>query len=152
MKILDVLTPEAIIPSLSATDKRGVIEEMTAAVAKLANVSQEEMVRVLMERERLGSTGIGSGIAIPHGKMKSIDSLLVGFARSLQGVDFDAIDGKPSRLFFLLIAPENSADTHLRMLARISRLLKDTSLRQRLLSASDRQEIYEVIAGEDNEF
>ncbi|MCK4390743.1 MAG: PTS sugar transporter subunit IIA [Desulfobacterales bacterium] len=152
MKILDTLREEAIISELNATDKKEVLEELTGPVAKASGVSQEEMVRVLLERERLGSTGIGGGIAIPHGKLKSLDSLLVGFGRSLEGVDFEAIDGKPAHLFFLLMAPENSTGAHLRMLARISRLLKDSTFRQRLMSAGDRVELYMVIANEDHEF
>jgi len=152
MKILDVLKKEAIISELNSTDKKGTLEELTSPVAKASEVSHEEMVRVLLEREHLGSTGIGGGIAIPHGKLKSLDSLLVGFGRSHKGVDFEAIDGKPAHLFFLLMAPENSTGAHLQMLARISRLLKDSTFRQRLMTAADRHEIYTVIASEDNEF
>ncbi|UCD87696.1 MAG: PTS sugar transporter subunit IIA [Desulfobacterales bacterium] len=152
MRILDILKEETIISELHATDKKGVLEELTAPVAQTSGVNQEEMVRVLMERERLGSTGIGDGIAIPHGKLKSLESLLVGFGRSHKGVDFEAIDGKPAHLFFLLMAPENSTGAHLRMLARISRLLKDSSFRQRLMTAADRRKLYMVIADEDNEF
>jgi PTS system nitrogen regulatory IIA component len=152
MRILDTLKETAIIPELSATDKKGVLEELTGPVAEESGVDQEQMVRVLLERERLGSTGIGEGIAIPHGKLKSLDTLLVGFGRSLKGVDFEAIDGKPAHLFFLLMAPENSSGTHLRMLARISRLLKDGTFRQRLMTAADRRGLYTVIADEDHEF
>jgi PTS system nitrogen regulatory IIA component len=152
MRILDTLKEEAIIPELNATDKRGVLENLTDPVAKASGVSQEEMVRVLLERERLGSTGIGGGIAIPHGKLKSLESLLVGFGRSLKGVDFEAMDGKPAHLFFLLLAPENSTGAHLQMLARISRLLKDSSFKERLMTAADRHELFMVIANEDHEF
>lgn len=152
MRILDTLKEEAIIPELSATDKRGVLENLTDPVAKASGVSQEEIVRVLLERERLGSTGIGGGIAIPHGKLKSLESLLVGFGRSLKGVEFEAIDGKPAHLFFLLLAPENSTGAHLQMLARISRLLKDSTFKQRLMTAADRHELFMVIANEDHEF
>jgi len=152
MKILDILKEKAIISELNATDKKGALEELTRPVAKASGVNHEEMVRVLLERERLGSTGIGGGIAIPHGKLKSLDSLLVGFGRSHKGVDFEAIDGKPAHLFFLLMAPENSTGAHLQMLARISRLLKDSTFRQRLMTAGDRHEIYMAIASEDHEF
>jgi PTS system nitrogen regulatory IIA component len=152
MKILDVLQEESIISELRATDKKGVLEELTAPVAKASGINQEEMVRVLLERERLGSTGVGDGIAIPHGKLKSLESLLVGFGRSHKGVDFEAIDGKPAYLFFLLMAPENSTGAHLRMLARISRLLKDSSFRERLMTAADRHKLYIAIADEDHEF
>ena len=152
MKILDILQEEAIIPELTATDKKGVLLELAAPVAEASGVAQDEMVRVLLERERLGSTGVGSGIAIPHGKLKSLNALLVGFGRSHQGVEFDAIDGKPAHIFFLLMAPEDSTGAHLRMLARISRLLKDSSLRQRLMDAADSREIYTLIENEDHDF
>ncbi len=152
MKILDTLKEEAIISELDATDKKGVLERLAGPVAKAAGVDHKEMVRVLLERERLGSTGIGGGIAIPHGKSKLLESLLVGFGRSHKGIDFEAIDGKPAHLFFLLMAPEDSTDVHLRMLARISRLLKDITFRQRLMDAADRREIYTVIANADHEF
>ncbi|MEE9567260.1 MAG: PTS sugar transporter subunit IIA [Desulfobacteria bacterium] len=152
MRILDTLKEEAVISELDAADKKGVLEKLTGPVAKASGVNQEEMVRVLLERERLGSTGIGGGIAIPHGKLKSLKSLLVGFGRSRKGVDFEAIDGKPAHLFFLLMAPENSTGDHLRMLARISRLLKDSTFKQRLMTAADRRELYMVIENEDHEF
>jgi PTS system nitrogen regulatory IIA component len=152
MKILDSLKEESIISELNATDKKGVLEKLTDPVAKASGVNQEEMIRVLLERERLGSTGIGGGIAIPHGKLKSLESLLVGFGRSHKGVDFEALDGKPAHLFFLLVAPENSTGAHLRMLARISRLLKDSTFKQRLMTAVDRRDLYTVIANEDHEF
>jgi PTS system nitrogen regulatory IIA component len=152
MRILNSLEKEAIISELDATDKKGVLEKLTGPVAKASGVNQEEMVRVLLERERLGSTGIGGGIAIPHGKLKSLKSLLVGFGRSRKGVDFEAIDGKPAHLFFLLMAPENSTGAHLQMLARISRLLKDSTFKQRLMTAADQRELYMVIENEDHEF
>ena len=152
MRILDTLKEETIVPELTATDKKGVLEELVAPVAKVSGFNQEEMVRVLLERERLGSTGIGGGIAIPHGKLKSLDSFLVNFGRSLKGVDFEAIDGKPAHLLFLLMAPENPTSAHLQMLARISRLLKDSTFKQRLMTAADRRELYTVIANEDREF
>lgn len=152
MRIIDSLKEESIISELNTTDKKGVLEKLTGPVAKASGVNQQEMIRVLLERERLGSTGIGGGIAIPHGKLKSLDSLLVGFGRSRKGVEFEALDGKPTHLFFLLMAPENSTGAHLRMLARISRLLKDSTFKQRLMTAADRHELYVVIANEDHEF
>ena len=147
---MDILREESIISELNATDKKGVLEELTGPVAEASGVDREEMVRVLLERERLGSTGIGDGIAIPHGKLKSLRSLLVGFGRSLKGVEFEAIDGKPAYLFFLLMAPENSTGAHLQMLARISRLLKDNTFRERLMTAADRSNLYRAIADEDH--
>ncbi len=152
MKILDVLPKEAILPDLEASDKKGVIEELASPVLHLAAVSREELVRILMERERLGSTGIGGGIGIPHGKLKDIDSLMMSFGLSRRGVDFESMDGKPTHIFFLLITPENSTGLHLKMLARISKLLKNELFKNRLLNASNRDEIYEAIREEDEEF
>jgi PTS system nitrogen regulatory IIA component len=152
MKILDNLKTEAILADLEATDKKGVLQELSGVLAEVSDVDQEEMVRVLLERERLGSTGIGGGIAIPHGKMTSLSSLLMGFGRSLKGVDFDAMDGKRTHLFFLLLAPENSTGGHLKMLARISRLLKNSVFKERLMNAVDWRELYAVIEKEDEDF
>ncbi|MBW1896644.1 MAG: PTS sugar transporter subunit IIA [Deltaproteobacteria bacterium] len=152
MKILDILKEETIISELTATDKKGVLQELTGPVAQVSGVNQDEMVRVLLDRERLGSTGIGTGVAIPHGKLRSLDSLLVGFGRSRKGIGFDAIDGRPAHLFFLLMAPENSTGDHLRMLARISRLLKDSALRQSLMDAAGPHELYTLIENEDHDF
>jgi PTS system nitrogen regulatory IIA component len=152
MKILDNLKQEAIIAELNATDKKGVLNELSSVLAEVSGGNQEEMVRVLLERERLGSTGIGGGIAIPHGKLKSLESLLMVFGRSRKGVDFDAMDGKPAHLFFLLLAPEDSTGGHLKMLARISRLLKNSVFKERLVNAADWRELYKVIEKEDKEF
>lgn len=152
MKILDTLKEGAIIAELNATDKKAVLEELTGTLAEDSGVRQEEMVRVLLERERLGSTGIGGGIAIPHGKLGLLQSLLMAFGRSREGVDFDAMDGKPAHLFFLLLAPENSTGAHLKMLARISRSLKNSVFRERLMNAADGRELYMVIQREDEDF
>ena len=110
------------------------------------------LMDVLIERERLGSTGIGDGIAIPHGKLNNLDKLLLSFGRSLAGVDFDSLDGKPAHLFFLVVAPENSAGAHLKTLARISRLLKSNAVRRDLMEAKDTQAIYSIIEAQDEEF
>jgi PTS system nitrogen regulatory IIA component len=152
MKILDVLQPEAILVDLKAQDKKGVIEELAAPVARIAGTRPHDLVRVLMERERLGSTGIGNGIGIPHGKLKSMDRLLLGFGLSRQGVDFDAMDHRPTHIFFLLVTPENSTGLHLKLLARISRLLKDESFKQHLMRAANREEILAAIQERDQDF
>lgn len=152
MRIMDSLKEGAIVAELNATDKKGVLSELTASLAEASGVKQEELLRVLLERERLGSTGIGGGIAIPHGKLKPLQSLLMGFGRSRKGVDFDAMDGKPTHIFFLLLAPEDSTGGHLKMLARISRLLKDTVFKERLMNAADWRELYMVIEKEDQDF
>jgi len=149
MKIVDVLQKSAVLPHLRARDKKGLIEEMGRPAAQIAGVKNEELVRVLLERERLGTTGIGGGIGIPHGKLKGIDSLILGFGLSREGVDFESIDGKPTHIFFLLLTPENSIDIHLRMLARISGILKNEIFKQRLMNAADADEILEIIRQED---
>ena len=152
MKICDVLHKETILPDLKAQTKKGILEELVTPVAEIANVKQETVVQVLMDRERLGSTGIGGGIGIPHGKMKTLETLVLGFGLSRRGVDFESLDGKPTHIFFLLITPENSTGLHLKLLARISRILKNEPFKDRLLNAADRDEILSVIKEEDEEF
>lgn len=151
MKIQDALHKDAIIIDLKALDKKGVLEELVEPVARIAGVKHDYLVRVLMERERLGSTGIGEGVGIPHGKLKDIDSLILGFGLSRKGVDFEAMDGQPTHIFFLLVTPENSTGLHLKLLAQISRILKNEYFKQRLLNASDIDEIYAIIQEEEEE-
>ena len=151
MKILDVLLKEAILPELKANDKKGVLEELVTPVARIADINHDYLVKVLMERERLGSTGIGEGIGIPHGKVKGLESLVLGFGLSKKGVDFDSMDGQPAHIFFLLLTPENSTGLHLKLLARISRILKNEPFKQRLLHATNRDEIYSIIEEEEEE-
>ncbi|MEE9531516.1 MAG: PTS sugar transporter subunit IIA [Syntrophobacteria bacterium] len=153
MKVLDILDKECIIAELRSRTKREVLEELTGALLNFkANLDKEALVEVLLERERLGSTGIGDGIAIPHGKVQDLDELVLSFGRSTQGIEFDSMDGRPTHLFFLLIAPENSAGIHLRALAKISRLLKSSHFRQNLLEAGTEEELFQVIQEEDKEF
>lgn len=152
MKIIDVLKREAVLDDLKSGDKKGVIEELAAPIVSIADVNQEELVNVLMARERLGSTGIGGGIGIPHGKLGGLDSLLLSFGLSRKGVDFESMDGKPTHIFFLLITPENTTGLHLKLLAQISKILKNDPFKDRLLNAIDGDEIYRVIKEEDEEF
>jgi PTS system nitrogen regulatory IIA component len=152
MKICDVLHKEAILSDLKAQNKKGILEELVGPVAAIAKVNQEDLVKVLMERERLGSTGIGGGIGIPHGKMRDLESLVLGFGLSRKGVDFESLDSKPTHIFFLLVTPENSTGLHLKLLARISRILKNEPFKERLLNASDSEEIFGIIKEEDEEF
>jgi nitrogen PTS system EIIA component len=152
MKILDVLKKETILDDLKAKDKKGVLDELVAPVARTAGVNHENLVRVLLERERLGSTGIGGGIGIPHGKLKDLDSLVLGFGLSRKGIDFDSMDGRPTYIFFLLVTPENSTGLHLKLLARISRILKNEPFKERLMNAADQDEIFSIIEEEDEEF
>jgi nitrogen PTS system EIIA component len=151
MKIIDVLQKEAILIDLKATDKKGAIEELVVPVARITGVKQEEMVRVLMDRERLGSTGIGDGIGIPHGKLKGLTSLVVGCGISRKGIDFESMDNRPTHIFFLLITPENSTGLHLKLLARISRILKSESFKEQLLNASASEDIISIIREADED-
>lgn len=149
MKILDVLRKETVVVDLKSREKKGVIEELVAPLAEISGIGAADLVKVLLERERLGSTGIGGGIGIPHGKMKGIDSLLVGFGLSREGVNFESIDGRPTHIFFILVTPENSIDVHLNLLSQISRILKNDLLKQRLRSAETGEEVIEIIREED---
>ncbi len=149
MRLVDLLDPSSVIADLKGRDKKDVLDELAAAMAPGLGVPADRIARVLAEREKLGSTGIGDGIAIPHGKIDGIEGLRVGFARSEQGVDFDAMDGGDTHLFFVLIAPEDSVGDHLKMLARISRMLKDDAFRSRLMKAKSREQILSLIEEED---
>lgn len=150
MKITDILSSDLIIADLKATTKKGVLEELVSHLADHeAAVNRAELLRVLLEREKLGSTGINDGIAIPHGKLKNIEELLALFARSTAGVDFGALDGKPSHLFFLLVAPASSAGAHLKALARISRIARNRSFRERCMRAKTREDLFQIIIEED---
>jgi len=152
MKILDVLQKETILSDLKSQDKKGIIEELVTPVARIAEVNHKDLVRVLMDRERLGSTGIGGGIGIPHGKLKELESLALGFGLSRKGVDFESMDGLPTHIFFLLVTPENSTGLHLKLLARISKILKHEPFKERLLNAASSDEIFSIIKEEDDEF
>jgi len=152
MKIMDVLTGETININLRARDKKGVLDELVAPAARLAGASHDEFVKVLLERERLGSTGIGGGIGIPHGKLRGLPSLILGFGLSRQGVDFESMDGRPTHIFFLLLTPENSAGLHLKLLARLSRLLKNEDFKRSLMQASSSDDVLDTIRAQDEEF
>jgi nitrogen PTS system EIIA component len=152
MKIIEVLHKEAILVDLKANDKKGVLEELSKPLSQIAGINQQELVRVLMDREQLGSTGIGGGIGIPHGKLKNLDKLILGFGLSRKGIDFDSMDKRPSHIFFLLVTPENSTGLHLKVLARISRLLKNDDFKEKLFQISDAEELLNEIEQVDYEF
>jgi PTS system nitrogen regulatory IIA component len=150
MKIMELLDKRMIISQLVSTSKEGVLRELVRAIAQVEKqVDENRLIEILLERESLGSTGIGDGVAIPHGKSKEAKRLLASFGRSVTGVDFQSMDGKPTYLFFLLVAPENSAGIHLKALARISRLMKENALRKRLLDARSVDEMSSIFAAED---
>ena len=150
MKITEFLNSESVIGALAAKDKPGVMAELCAVLSKrVPGVPAEKLTEVLLDRERLSSTGIGDGVAIPHGKLAGLPSLVAAFGVSREGLDFDAIDGKPTHLFFALLAPENSAGVHLKALARISRLFKNPAFRKSIVDAPDAKAVFDLIAGED---
>ncbi len=151
MKLLDIMQKDSIIPTLASATQKDTLRELIDPLAQQdQKINKDDLLKVLLEREELGSTGIGDGIAIPHGKLRGINKLLVSFGRSPQGIDFQAMDGQSVYLFFLLVAPENSAGIHLKALARIARLLKDTAFRKKLLEAESRESLFQIIADEDN--
>lgn len=153
MKILDILAPEAIIPALQATTKAATLQELAALLATLhPEVDGARLVQVLLDREALGSTAIGEGIAIPHGKLPGVTNVVAAFGRSANGIDFDSLDGNPTRLFFLLVAPEDSAGIHLKALARVSRLLKDKGFRDRLAAGGTPEQLFAIIKEEDEKY
>lgn len=156
MKIVDFVGPELIVPQLAAHEKSAVIRELADHLAGHVTgpqkIDREVLAKVLLERERLASTAIGEGVAIPHGKLDAVGKLVAVVGRAPDGVDFDSMDGRPTHLFFVLVAPENSTGVHLKALARISRLFKDPEFRTRLMQAKDAQEIFRVIADEDAKY
>jgi len=152
MIIRGLLKKEFIITDLKATGKNDVLEELAQAVAgNNGGLSAESVARVLLEREKLGSTGIGDGVAIPHGKLAGIEEILVGFGRSRRGVDFKALDGRPVYLFFILIAPDGASADYLKCLARISRLLKDPGIRRDLKEAPSADDLLRIIEAMDRQ-
>ena len=153
MKINGLLQEEDIVPNLVATTKDQLLLELAAKVeARHPSMMRQDIFRVLLERERLGSTGIGDGIAIPHGKMKGATGIVLAFGRSPAGIDFNALDSKRTHIFFLLIAPEDAFGLHLKMLGRISRILKDPAVRKNLLEAPDAASIHSIIQEQDNRY
>ena len=152
MKIVDYLDESLIISDLACSDKNTVLRKFADCVSQqFPEIPADEVFTILKEREDLGSTGIGGGIAIPHGKTKKIDTLIAAFARSHEGISFDAIDDQPVKLFFLLLAPEDSAGLHLKALAKISRMLKDPKFREQLTDAKDATELFQAIREEDDQ-
>lgn len=151
-RITELLKEAYILGDLRAQTKREALAEMAGLFrASQGRFDPEAMLQVLLEREKLGSTGIGDGIAIPHGKLEGLAEMVVAFGRSRKGIDFEAMDGRPVHLFFLLMAPDNSTGLHLKALAKISRMLKDGEFRQRLLAAEGAADLYRVIALKDEE-
>ena len=150
MKITEILVRDAVILNLGVRTKNEVLAEMTAALAKVEpQIESERLHEVLLEREALQSTGIGDGVAIPHGKMAGLDRLVATFARSVEGVDFDSIDGQPTHHLFMLVVPEHSGGKYLKALARISRFFRDPTFRARLSEAETLEDVLGAIEDED---
>jgi nitrogen PTS system EIIA component len=152
IKITDFLNADTIVPALASRDKNAALEEMAGYLASSHRLDKHKVLSVLRERERISTTAIGEGVAIPHGKLGGVERVVGVFARSPRGIDFASLDGAPTYLFFVLIAPENAAADHLKALARISRLLKDEEFRRRLMQGQSRQELYTTILEEDEKF
>ena len=152
MKIVEFLQRSAVVDDLAGSGAAALMAELCRPLATAHKVDAQRLLETLLEREKLGSTGIGDGVAIPHGKVPGLPLLMATFGRSKAGVDFKAIDGKPTHLFFTLFAPENSAGAHLKALARISRIFKNPAFREAIMKAKDAAEIYRLIETEDAKY
>jgi PTS system nitrogen regulatory IIA component len=152
MKIVEFLRPECVIDRLTGQTGQAVLAELCRPLAQTQRADGQKLLETLLEREKLGSTGVGDGVAIPHGKVPGLPALMASFGRAPAGVDFRAIDNKPTHLFFALFAPENSAGAHLKALARISRIFKNPAFREAILKASDAADIFRLIEAEDGKY
>lgn len=151
MRVVDILSQEFILPQLQGSTKTDVLRELAQHLAQhTPEVDAEQLVAVLLDRERLGTTAIGEGIAIPHGKLPGLKHVIAVFGLSQYGVDCSSLDGGLTKLFFLLVAPEDSAGIHLKALARVSRLLKDKAFRERLLQGGSQADLHQMICEEDS--
>jgi PTS system nitrogen regulatory IIA component len=150
MKLRDILKKEAIVDDLKSDDKKGILNELSdAAIRVIPELNKAQVLGVLLNREKLGSTGIGNGIAIPHGKIGALNNIFAIFGRSHAGVDFESHDQKPTHLFFVLLAPEAAIGSHLQALARLSRLLKENHMRERLINCNA-NELFDILLAEDD--
>ena len=152
MKLSDIIDIDNIVPLLRAKDKKGVLGELAGVISTNdPSIDKGLIVKVLVEREHLGSTGIGDGVAIPHGKLNCVRHPIIAFGKSKEGLDFDSMDGQPAYLFFLLLAPENSSSVHLQVLTKIARILKNSAFRKELMRAQTKEELYQTIIQTDGE-
>ena len=153
MKVTDFLGPDMVVAELASETKAGVLAELSRYLAaRVEHVDPEALRKVLEDRELLASTGIGDGIAIPHGKLDAVGRLVGALGRARRGIEFESIDGKPTNLVFMLVAPASSTGVHLKALARLSRLFRDGDFRQRLMAALDAPAMYKVILEEDAKY
>ena len=146
MPLLEFLTPEAVVPAMRVAGKKQALHELAAHAARLTGLDERAVFDTLLQRERLGSTGIGEGIAIPHGKLPGLAHLFGLAARLDKPIDFEALDGQPVDLIFLLLAPEGAGADHLKALARVARLLRDPEVARKLRDSKDADAIYAVLA------
>ena len=146
MPLIDLVVPNAIIPALKVNNKKQAISELAAKAAALTGQSERDIVEILLQREKLGSTGVGNGVAIPHGKLPKLGKLFGLFARLDRPVDFEALDNQPVDLIFLLLAPEGAGADHLKALARVARLLRDPDIVDKLRNSRDAEALYAVLA------
>src|ERR1700675_1973596 len=146
MPLTDLVAPQAVVPALKVNNKKQAIQELAARAAALTGQGEREILEILQQREKLGSTGIGNGIAIPHGKLPKLERLFGLFARLDRPIDFEALDGQPVDLIFLLLAPEPAGADHLKALARIARLLRDPDIARKLRESRDADALYAVLA------
>lgn len=145
MPVNDLLTPSAVIPALKVNGKKQALQELAARAAELTGQSERTVLEVLVQREKLGSTAVGNGIAIPHGKLAKLDRLFGLFARLGRPVDFEALDNQPVDLIFLLLAPEGAGADHLKALAQVARLLRDPAVARKLRESEDAEALYAVL-------
>lgn len=149
LKLRDILRPEALLDDLKGTDKRAVLSEFSQLGHQLLKIDQDAILNVLLEREKLGSTAVGHGVAIPHGKITGLPQMTALFGRSKKGVDFQAHDQKLSQLFFVILAPESAIGNYLHALARLSRLMKDERVRA-IISKCEMKDLYQTLLAEDD--
>lgn len=153
MKIADILEPKNIVPHLHSTSKAEVIKELADNISSVyPNINRERLVEVLLEREKLCSTAVDSGVAIPHAKISGVTDITLGFGRSIEGIEFESIDRKETHFFITLIAPGDAAGSHIGLLARISKVFKNPELRSRLMKLESQEDIYEAITIEDEKY
>jgi nitrogen PTS system EIIA component len=146
MPLADLVAPNAIIPALKVNGKKQALQELAAKAAELSGQNERAIFEILLQREKLGSTGVGNGVAIPHGKLAKLNKLFGLFARLARPVDFEALDSQPVDLVFLLLAPEGAGADHLKALARVARLLRDPEVARKLRDSRDAQALYAVLA------
>lgn len=150
-RLSEMVAIEAVVPYLKNTTKDGIIGELSGVISAVyPKHNKDEITQALIEREKLGSTGIENGVAIPHAKLNNLEQIIIAVGRSIPGVDFKAHDGNKSHIFFVLLAPANSQGMHLKTLAQLSRILKDDSVRSRLMGAETREEILNILRREDD--